>query len=453
MTIRLILGDCRDVLREFDPESVDAIVTDPPYGIGFMGREWDTFGPESVRRREKQLERKGPYKPSEAWPEKRGAPRVKGGGAPLAYDESTAGNRAFQAWCTEWAAEALRVLKPGGYLVAFGGPRTAHRLTAGIEDAGFQIRDQLMWLHGQGYPKSHNLCRCRPSRPGAPDAHGWALCESCGRQVGLGTALKPAWEPIVLARKPLIGTVAANVAQHGTGALNINACRLPIDDDAYARNASGDRGHAGREANGTPGFLARVNGGTASAVGRWPANLALDEAAAAELDAAVGELRSGANPTRRGSNKFANTYGAFIGQQECVPARGADTDGPSRYFYCAKASATERNAGLEDLAKRSVHDPSADDRVWDIPGSNSTPRANNHPTVKPLALCRWLIRLVTPPNGLVADLFVGSGSFGVACVLEQRDFVGIDREAEWLEIARRRIEHAQGPLLADVSVA
>lgn len=451
MSVRLIQGDCRDALREFEPECVDAIVTDPPYGIGFMGREWDTFGPERVRQLEARRERKGTERVSTRWPGKHGT--TQGGGASVQYDESAAGNRAFQAWCTEWATEALRVLKPGGHLVAFGGPRTAHRLIAGIEDAGFQIRDQLMWLHGSGYPKSHNLCRCRPPEPGDPDQHGWALCRSCGRQVGLGTALKPAFEPIVLARKPLIGTVAQNVAAHGTGALNINGCRLAVQDADYTRNMSGDRGHAGGEANGTAGFLERVNGGTASTIGRWPANVALDESAAAALDAEVGELRSGANPTRRGSNKFANTYGAFIGQLECSPARGADTGGPSRFFYCAKASRAERNAGLDGMTRHSVHGPSGDDRVWDIPGSRATPRANNHPTVKPVALCQWLIRLVTPPNGLVADLFVGSGSFGVAAVREQRDFVGIDREAEWLEISRRRIEHAQGPLLADVDVA
>lgn len=333
---RIIEGDCLEALRELDAESVDAVATDPPYSLAFMGKAWDSH-------------------PSPA---------------------------AFQAWCREWAAECLRVLKPGGRLLAFGGTRTIHRLISGVEDAGFEIRDMLTYLYGTGFPKSHNIGN------------------------GMGTALKPGWEGITLARKPLTGTVAANVEQHGTGALNIDGCRIA---------PSGQR----------PSFTP----------GRWPSNVVLDPEAAAMLDASVAPSTS----------RIGRPRGAASGDGWGMTATGAeyaDTGGPSRYFYCAKASRREREAGVGGQG-RNVHPPSGDDRCWDIPGSRSQPRHNVHPCVKPVALMRWLVRLVTPPGGLVLDPFAGSGSTGIACLLEGMEFVGIEREAEYVEIARERIAHAE----------
>ena len=358
---RLLTGDCLDVLATLEPDSLDACVTDPPYGIGFMGREWDTFAPESVAkladqtrgfdRREPNLNLRG----RREWL----------AGAKVQYDRSAAASLKFHAWTQQWAAAVLRVLKPGAYAVVCASPRMGHRVTCGLEDAGFEIRDSLLWLYGSGFPKSLNL-------PG-----------------GLGTSLKPAYEPIILARKPLGGrTVAQCVAKFGTGALNIDGCRLAGNGD----------------------------------MGRWPPNVALDEDAAARLDA---------------------------------------DGGTSRFFYCPKASRDERECGCEDLPLRTAGDATGG-RKEGSAGLNS-PRAgagrthgarNHHPTVKPVALMRWLVRFVTPPGGLVLDPFAGSGTTGLACIREQCRFLGIEREAAYVAIANARLhaEHARfetgGPLFA-----
>jgi DNA modification methylase len=391
--VRLLAGDCLERMRELDDGSIDSVVTDPPYGIGFMGREWDSFAPDRVAARATSLARKETFRTSEKWPSKNGKRARQNGGVAVEYDRSSDANRLFQEWCEAWGGECLRVLKPGGHLVSFGGTRTYHRLAAGVEDAGFEIRDQLAWLFGQGFPKSRDLGE------------------------GRGTALKPGHEPIVLARKPCDGSASANVAVHGTGGLNIEACGIAIEDrDTYERNCSGDRGHAGtrdREARGATDL--RPGGGSAAGE-RWPANVLLDEDAAAMLDEHSGELVSGANPTRRGSDKFRDVYGDFAGQVECEPRRGVDTGGASRFFYCAKVSARERHAGLE---------PS----LLTPPGA---PERSDHPTVKPLALMRWLVRLVTPEDGLVLDPFLGSGTTAAAAALEGRRFVGIEREPAYV---------------------
>lgn len=369
---RLITGDCIDAMRALEVGSIDCVVTDPPYSIAFMGHGWDAHG----------------------------------------------GGRDFQSWCESWAIEALRVLKPGGYLLAFGGCRTVHRLACGVEDAGFEIRDQIDWLFGSGFPKSRRLA----------DA--------------VGTALKPGHEPIVLARAPLAGSTQATYDEHGTGGLNIDACAIPVEDEAYARNASGDRGHGGTRSIDQRGATDMRMGGGRAAVGRWPSNVVLDEAAAAELDEQTGELRSGANPERRGSDKFRQVYGDFAGQAECDPKRGADSGGASRFYYCAKPSTAERNAGLDAFPE--VMPDNAVDRADQRAtgggrGSLSLPRANVHPTVKPVDLMQWLIRLACPPEGVVLDPFTGSGTTGIAALREGRAFVGIERESEYVEIARARI--------------
>lgn len=351
--VTFYLGDCLDVLAEMADASVDAVVTDPPYGLGFMGHEWDQPGEFAPLRGNGKAQ---PLHPRDrSLNADRAADQKRIGTAATAgsYDLSRSANARFQAWCEVWAAECLRVLKPGGHLVASGSPRTAHRLTAGVEDAGFEIRDSIAWLYGSGFPKSLNLGD------------------------GRGTALKPAFEPIVMARKPLIGTVAANVAAHGTGALNIDACRI------------GD------------------------VAGRWPANVALDESQATALDDQVGSLTSGANPTRRGSDKFRDTYGEFKGQTEIAPNRGTDVGGASRFYYVAKASDAERPRDTDGAA---------------------------HPTVKPLSLMRWLVRLVTPAGGVVLDPFLGSGTTAEACIIEGYRCIGIERHKPYMRLSVRRVE-------------
>jgi site-specific DNA-methyltransferase (adenine-specific) len=284
--------------------------------------------------------------------------------------------QAFQSWSESWAREAYRALKPGGHLLSFGGTRTFHRLTCAIEDAGFEIRDCLSWLYGSGFPKSHNL------------GNGW------------GTALKPAWEPIIMARKPLIGTVAANVERHGTGALNIDACRI-AGAPWRAHDATGLA-----EVKFFTEGNAKVIHKEPHDLGRWPANVVLDEDAA-----------------------------AMLGES-------------SRFFYTAKASRSERNAGLDGMPERFT--ATMNDGIGVRHHAEDEPRAytkNHHPTVKPIALMRWLVRIVTPPNGLVLDPFMGSGTTGIACALEGFGFIGIEQDAEYIEIARRRIAHVQEPLL------
>ncbi len=401
-----------------DAESVDAIVTDPPAGIAFMGSEWD---------------------------------RDRGG------------RDAWVAWLTEVMAEAFRVAKPGAHAVVWALPRTSGWTHRALEDAGWEVRDCLTHLTGQGFPKSHNL-------PG-----------------GLGSALKPSAEFWYLARKPLAKglTIAANVAEWGTGALNIDGCRI---------EASPEYGRSAARADGTTNkgdYFSGKNGGLksgklpdyASTQGRWPANVILSEDAAAALDAAVGETKPGRRGVGKGSGTV-NTYGGVLNSPRSEPMY-SDSGGPSRYFltvapdlpiddpdfvpwkYQAKASRAERNAGLEGMPDRSNAERDGRQHYKngvDLGGSGnpingtgkSTPAANHHPTVKPVSLCRWLVRLVTPPGGLVLDPFAGSGTTGVACAHEGFRFVGIERDLECIEISRARIAHAgqqcrQEPMFAMVA--
>jgi len=399
-------GDCLVVLPTLNAESVDAAVTDPPYGIGFMGREWDTFKPGSgkARRLMHPRERAAAKVVSEN-PNVHGRHRSPAlSPSQIDYDYSAAGLRAFQEWTQGWAREVLRVLKPGAYVLVCGAPRSFHRMACGVEDAGFEIRDTISWLFGSGFPKSLNLGD------------------------GRGTALKPAWEPIVVARKPFKGSVAANVAQHGTGTINVDGCRIETAGPRDFKDS--------KDTN----------------QGRWPANVALDEEAAAQLDEQSGDLASGANPTRRGSDKFRGIYGAFKGQTDFQAARGFNVGGASRFYYVAKPSREERDAGCHDLIPRQRDESrKAGNPGGDNPRNRGLqPRGNYHPTVKPLSLMRWLVRLVTPPGGLVLDPFTGSGTTGMACAAEGFQFIGIEREAEYVEIAERRIASI-APLFTNAS--
>lgn len=335
--MRLFHGDCLAVLRTLADDSIDSIVTDPPYGLSFMGKRWD-------------------------------------------YDVPS-----VEVW-----AECLRVLKPGGHLLAFAGTRTQHRMACRIEDAGFEIRDMIAWVYGSGFPKSHN---------GA-----WG-----------GTALKPALEPITVARKPLVGTVEANWAAHGTGALNIDGCRVAGEVPSCTQGQSVNAGTIyGSDQRDLRQFDPHV-------LGRWPANLVhdgSDEVLAAFPDSA------GSGPARtlrRGDRAEGDGWGMADAPGEL---RDAGTGSAARFFYCAKASRADRNDGCE----------------------------NTHPTVKPTALMRWLCRLVTPPGGTVLDPFMGSGSTGRGALLEGFGFVGIEREAAYVDIAEARIAAVMAEIQTEKSI-
>lgn len=385
----LHLGDCPDVLKTLPDASVDAVVTDPPYELGFMGKRWDAAG--------------------------------------IAYS--------VPLW-----TEALRVLKPGGHLLAFGGTRTYHRMACAIEDAGFEVRDSLHWVYGSGFPKSLNL---------DGDHKGW------------GTALKPAHEPVVVARKPLVGTVAANVLAHGTGALNIDRCRvagkLDGDPNRFAKTTGGE-------------FVAAFHAPpVVRSEGRWPPNILLshtpecgeacaEDCAVAEMDRQSGTLKSGTHSPhhqRHANGGNGQTLGVMAGVTgQSYP----DSGGASRFFpvfrYQAKASRSERNEGCAALPSKTPAEMTGraeGSAGLVMEGGKANPyagttggasRANHHPTVKPVELMRWLVRLVTPRGGVVLDPFTGSGTTGVAAMLEGAQFVGIEREPEYHTIASARIQHA-----------
>jgi site-specific DNA-methyltransferase (adenine-specific) len=390
-------GDCIEQMRQLPPNSVDSIVTDPPYELGFMGKSWDSTG--------------------------------------IAYS--------VKMW-----DEALRVLKPGGHLLAFSGSRTYHRMACAIEDAGFEIRDQIMWVYGSGFPKSMDVSKAIDKQAGVEREVVGSVTTNVGMQggnftagsqtglvnitapatdkakqwEGWGTALKPAHEPIVLARKPLIGTVATNVIIHGTGALNIDRSRVEYESlsdkekalkgDAFKRKDVSDEGWS-RPWMSDQNKIDELNRAAKERAdqGRWPANFIHD---------------------------------------------GLDEDW-ARFFYCAKASKKDRNEGLDDFAGKEVGTKGnglartcatcgastlqgceCPDRTYVNPT-----RANHHPTVKPTDLMRYLVRMITPPNGVVLDPFMGSGSTGKAAVLEHFSFIGIDQSADYLEIATARIKHAE----------
>ena len=370
------VGNCLDIMPRLEANRFDSIVTDPPYGLGFMGKGWDHSVP----------------------------------------------GREF------WEA-ALRVAKPGAYLAAFGGTRTFHRLACAIEDAGWELRDTLMWVYGSGFPKSHN----------GP----WG-----------GTALKPAWEPIILARKPLTGTVAANHAAHGTGGLNIDGCRVPTGDEVNpsiarrqgAVNHLSTRSAAEAQADGriesrqSPEAYRTERAG--EALGRWPANLIHDGSEEVLEAFPVAPGQSAAVSGNEPSSKTRNVLGLYGERATSVP-RG-DTGSAARFFYAAKASREDRNDGCEGMEARPL--------LWSSgtqsPGTfqaEGTRRAseNNHPTVKPTELMRWLCRLVTPAGGLVLDPFAGSGSTGRGAAAEGMRFEGIELDPHYAAIAEARIRVMQ----------
>lgn len=420
--VKILEGKCEEVLKDFPDNYFDSIVTDPPYGLRFMGKKWDYNVPS------------------------------------------------IEQW-----QEALRVLKPGGYLLSFGGTRTYHRMVVNIEDAGFEIRDQIQWLYGSGFPKSLNISKsidkikeaerkvvgdnpnCRPNcagkqtralaapitvqpitAPATPEAIQWD---------GWGTALKPANEPICLARKPLSEkTVAANVLKWGTGGLNIDGCRVEYqnkEDMQVAKNKSvvtdkrkpvdGNTYLKGNQR--TNNFDEKM--------GRFPANVIHDGS-----DEVVGlfpntGISSGG---RIGKKEISGINIVPAGQYEAGNPGFGDSGSAARFFYCAKASKTERNAGCEGMPtvrKSHMQTQNGTGQRSMKEGFPDTLQQNHHPTVKPIALMSYLCRLITPPNGIILDPFMGSGSTGKACIREGFSFVGIDKDAESVVIAEKRVEYEQ----------
>ena len=401
--VSLIHGDCLDVMPTMDAASVDAVVTDPPYGLGFMGKAWDsTFASADVpmrRRREMDSVNAGASR--------------QGGRQRACADyqrRQAVDSRQFGDWCETWASACLRVAKPGAHLLAFGGTRTFHRLACAIEDAGWEIRDTIMWVYGSGFPKSHN----------GP----WG-----------GTALKPAWEPIIVARKSLDGTVEQNHAKHGTGALNIDGCRVELHGD-YKCGANGRPSQTGLGDNYKP-----ESANQHSEEGRWPANLIHD--GSEEVVSLFPWQSGGGQPKRRFSDKTRNTFGKFEGDT-CPPGIGPSSGNAARFFYCAKASRSDRNDGLGDMPEKPLNWSSGTQNPGSFQSEGTKKAAqNNHPTVKPTDLMRYLCRLVTPPGGVVLDPFCGSGSTGKAAMLEGFHFIGIEREEAYCEIAAKRIQAAE----------
>lgn len=381
MAITVLNGDCIEIMRRMEADSVDSIVTDPPYGLGFMGKKWDELPPGE-----------------------------------------------------EWARECLRVLKPGGHLLAFGGTRTWHRLAVAVEDGGFEIRDSIAWLYGSGFPKSMDVSKAIDKAAGAtPIDTGIASARHGGGIVGAGssyevnpavpnitrpatdeakqwegwgTALKPAFEPIVVARKPLAAkTVVANVLEHGTGALNIDASRVAGAKPATTRGASVNQSSM----VGALGGQGRIED---DGKGRFPANVVLDQHAAEALDEQSGSV--GAHSVGKLNKDYSYAQRNQVPSDQ--PFTHGDKGGASRFFHTFKYQAKASKAERPNVA------------------------GVMHPTVKPVELMRWLVRLVTPPEGIVLDPFAGSGTTPEACVIEGFDCIAIEREGEYLPLIAARLD-------------
>lgn len=467
----VICGDCMKVMAGFPANYFDTIITDPPYGIGFMQKDWDTFKPGYLQKK---------YNPSRSTAPDRKTPSFQHAVNAGSYDYSR--NSEFQQWFTIWAKECLRVAKPGAIMMVFGGTRTFHRLACAIEDAGWQIRDCMMWLYGSGFPKSMDISKAIDKSKGAErkvvgsrkahDIRSGNLMEASqdkGRGTmeykyteaatelakkwdGWGTALKPAWEPIIVAMKPLDGTFAHNAEKHGVAGLNIDGGRISHNEPIKTTERKEEGNTWSKDSCGLRSKPSTI--ASASQKGRWPANLILDEEAAAMLDEQTGTLKSGAMKKPYKYTNTGHSLGAPAGETKQI--HGASSGGASRFFYCAKASRAERNAGLGGLPKklassmpgrRDPDDMSQSKTDNDVTNRFCTAKQNVHPTVKPIKLMEYLCRLtMTPDGGVVLDPFFGSGSTGVGCILTGRKFVGIEKEQGYIEIARARVEHWEGKM-------
>ncbi len=533
MENKIILGDCIEELKKLEENSVDAIITDPPYGLGFMNKEWDNPDKEKeLIERKRSEERKAEGKSPTDAPFSQS---VRPGLAIKGAKE----NKWFQEWSEKWSKEAIRVLKPGGYMLVCCATRMYHRMTCGIEDAGFEIRDTIMWLYGSGFPKSLNIGKqidkrggkyvdwrkfqkwlkdtkensgytnpqldevlgfstkgggmfghfINPSQAQLPRAKTYKqmkeilkldktfdeLIEEAEREItgkdgrgeikedmffhkggevdkaigygkwdlkdkpatpeakqweGWGTALKPACEPIVVARKPLSEkNVALNVLKHGTGGINIDECRVKHKEDLSKK---GDEHKLDTQKQGW-GFKSVDRGNQ----GRFPANIILDEEAGKMLDE-----QSGISKSQTGSSTGAGFQDEFVGGKSgggIELQKYSDKGGASRFFYCAKASKSERNLGCEDMEDKTTDD--GREVVSDRPHQRgASQRKNNHPTVKPIKLMEYLIKLISREGAIVLDPFLGSGTTAIACLKLNHKFIGIEKEEEYVKIAQARIK-------------
>lgn len=512
----VLVGDCLDRLRDIDDCSIDSIVTDPPYGIEFMGKEWDSF-----KNKDRDTGAANPGQ-TKTWCDD--ASSGIGVGGPRFSTQTRKDMLNFQAWFTEVAVELLRVLKPGGHLLSFGGTRAYHRMVCAVEDAGFEIRDSIHWTYGSGFPKSHNVAIAIDKAAGKLENRGvrmsntgqrtqgedipaaksmpqhQGLTEEAQQWQGWGTALKPSHEPIVVARKPLVGTVASNVLAHGTGALNIDGCRVG-QPDGFGGGAKASSGFV-------DGY--KGDGFVASTSGRWPANTILTHAADCQQtgtreDQMTGGFGNGgigmaSTGDSQGEGKGAEWQGKAVSvpvwacvehcpvyqldQQSGIRAAGhwtktkttgfgefgggtseyhgpgekSDKGGASRFFtqttwdpewdhllYVAKPSKAERNAGLDGLPEKSAKERYPSLATLNEDNQQRLPASNSHPTVKPVALMAHLIRMVTPPGGTVLDPFLGSGTTAVAAIREGFTWVGCEMTPDYLPIIEGRVEHAQNP--------
>jgi len=412
---KLMLGDNIQSLRKLPENSIDSIVTDPPYGLSFMNKKWD-------------------------------------------YDVPS----------VEFWKEVYRVLKPGGHILSFGGTRTYHRMAVNIEDAGFEIRDQIMWLYGSGFPKSLNIGKAvdklegnerevvgklenyQNKSSGGSNSH---MMEEVKPRIdlditkgqspweGWGTALKPANEPICVARKPLSEkSVAENVLRWGTGGINIDGCRVGSEVVSTHSNGKGNTGN-----NGIYGTYNNIQGGD-EREGRFPANIILDEIAGDLLDEQSGNLKSTGSIRKKDTDTDPSNIDRKHKTGENSNPYAGQSGGASRFFYQAKVSKAERNMGLEHFEDKTSQLNSGGiarkisvEKRLDSNGENAPTTKNSHPTVKPVSLMAYLCRLITPPNGIVLDTFMGSGSTGIAAQLEGFRFVGMEMDADYFKIAEARI--------------
>ena len=430
MDYKLILGDCLIKLKDIEDNSIDSVVTDPPYGISFMGKKWD-------------------------------------------YDVPS-----VEIW-----KECFRVLKPGGHLLSFSGSRTYHRMAVNIEDAGFEIRDQIQWLYGSGFPKSLNVGKAvdklegnerevvgtladihprynSPRKGGDKYGDGFGesemappLTKGQSEWEGWGSALKPANEPICLARKPLSEkSIAENVLKWKTGGLNIDGCRIEYVDDNDKKSAvpAGKVSYTNESWGQQAGLEKDLQDKReAHNEGRFPANLILDETAAEMLDEQSGVSKS--IKSKRGTACCGNDEGRYnwnngeINDFDTIRGHN-DSCGASRFFYVAKVSKAERNMGLDGFDDKSPdylprYSKNEDGDLIRSDGSIVKPviNKNTHPTVKPVNLMSYLCKLITPPNGIVLDPFMGSGSTGIAALLNDFRFVGMEMDNDYFKIAESRI--------------
>jgi hypothetical protein len=454
MDCYLVHGDCLETLKQMESDTLDSLVTDPPAGISFMGKEWDN---------------------------------------------DKGGRKQWIAWLSDVMKECLRVMKPGAHGLIWAIPRTSHWTATALEDAGFEVRDVITHLFGTGFPKSMDISKAIDKAAGhkietdyipqeSNDVFGQGKGKAAGvdrtpganlsakgitpeakQWQGWGTALKPASEHWILVRKPIAEkTVAANVLKHGTGGINIDASRIAADfkNDPNFRDAHNHKGHGHTFGNSGEGRSKEdlPDMGFHNSKGRFPANLILSHnpdceetctegCAVAELDKqslaggmhSAGKARDGSsNPRDRNHNPSSFTLPGSTGDM----FRLGDSGGASRFFYVAKASKREKNAGCEGLPEKKWKDHGFRDNdsthLSPRAGANRSgqPVANHHPTVKPLKLMSYLIKMITPPNGIVLDPFMGSGSTGVAALKVGARFVGIEKDPEYIRIAHTRMELA-----------